>query len=89
MVNGLSDVRVDNCSPAHECVWMCLCVTDKVFFERIVWTSNHCANWNYIVMLDKLGVDQGEGGRRKQLLAWCFTSGDLWLDLLSGLKAMD
>ena len=44
-------------------------VLKRVFFERIIWTSNHCADWKYIFMLDKSGVDQGGSSRWRQLLA--------------------
>ena len=68
MAKSVSRVCVGNCCHAQKCV----CVLKTVFFERIIWMSNHCANWKYIFMVDKLGIDQGGSSRRRHLVAGCF-----------------
>ena len=72
MANGFSCLFVGNNCHAHKCVCVCVRVGKRVFFERIIWMSNHCANWKYIFMVDKSGVDQGASSRCRQVLAVVF-----------------
>ena len=87
MVPGLSHMCVGNYySHAHKCVYVCFRQTH--YSKNCLYIKNCGANWKYIFMIPKLGVDPKNHSRCQQYHVWHLSEGELWFDLVS-LRAMN